>query len=917
MLLIESIQRSPIAVETARGQALAADWGARGALAEILTGIGGCSPYLCELLRKEQDWLAEAVTLAAPLQDVLPKDSDNDIAAGLRRAKRRVAGFLAMAEVSGAYSLTQSTQALTDFADQAVSLAFKAALAPYQASGKLPEESGLFVIAMGKMGAGELNYSSDIDLVVMFDDRDMDHFEAAQRRQILVRATRAATKLLNDITEHGYVFRTDLRLRPDPSVTPICVAMSSALDYYESLGRTWERAAFIKARVCAGNRKAGAEFLDQMVPFVWRRYLDFAAIEEAHALRLKIRTKTGARGAIHVPGHDVKLGRGGIREIEFFTQTRQLISGGRDAGLRSCQTLVALDQLAAKDWITEATKNQLQRSYRILRHTEHAIQMVRDAQTQSVPTSDEGIGPVAGLLGLSVPEFLTQTGAHLNAVHAITESFFASAPTHAPEVALDDHQEITQYWPSYAAMRSERATVLFDTLRPDILSRLQKAPDPKEALIHFDNFLRGLPAGIQVFSLFAANPKLVELLTDIVVSAPALAQYLARNSGVLDAVLSGDFFAPWPDPEVLAEQLAKRLAAASDYETALDLARIWTKEWHFRIGVHLLEGLTLPHEAASHYAQLAEAVLTAVFDLVHQNFALKYGHIPESDCAILAMGSLGAGQLNSQSDLDIILIFDVDVTCQSNGAKPLSCRQYFSRLTQALITALTAPTAHGRLYEVDMRLRPSGRAGPVATSLAGFESYQRSEAWTWEHLALTRGRVITGAAAFRETVERLRQQILEEKADWPNILKGLRDMRARLADGKPQMGLWDLKRGSGGLQDIELVAQGMALMQNCPDGATAAQLHSAQYGQTPVIADFACLARSHDWLSDLRLLYHLMCGTDVQSEASAEGGLARVRRIMQMGPEVDFKQVIAEHRQRCAQVIDQVLGQSEGQGSEG
>jgi len=917
MLLIESIQRSPIAVETARGQALAADWGARGALAEILTGIGGCSPYLCELLRKEQDWLAEAVTLAAPLQDVLPKDSDNDIAAGLRRAKRRVAGFLAMAEVSGAYSLTQSTQALTDFADQAVSWAFQAALAPYQASGKLPEESGLFVIAMGKMGAGELNYSSDIDLVVMFDDRDMDHFEAAQRRQILVRATRAATKLLNDITEHGYVFRTDLRLRPDPSVTPICVAMSSALDYYESLGRTWERAAFIKARVCAGNRKAGAEFLDQMVPFVWRRYLDFAAIEEAHALRLKIRTKTGARGAIHVPGHDVKLGRGGIREIEFFTQTRQLISGGRDAGLRSCQTLVALDQLAAKDWITEATKNQLQRSYRILRHTEHAIQMVRDAQTQSVPTSDEGIGPVAGLLGLSVPEFLTQTGAHLNAVHAITESFFASAPTHAPEVALDDHHEITQYWPSYAAMRSERATVLFDTLRPDILSRLQKAPDPKEALIHFDNFLRGLPAGIQVFSLFAANPKLVELLTDIVVSAPALAQYLARNSGVLDAVLSGDFFAPWPDPEVLAEQLAKRLAAASDYETALDLARIWTKEWHFRIGVHLLEGLTLPHEAASHYAQLAEAVLTAVFDLVHQNFALKYGHIPESDCAILAMGSLGAGQLNSQSDLDIILIFDVDVNCQSNGAKPLSCRQYFSRLTQALITALTAPTAHGRLYEVDMRLRPSGRAGPVATSLAGFESYQRSEAWTWEHLALTRGRVITGAAAFRETVERLRQQILEEKADWPNILKGLRDMRARLADGKPQMGLWDLKRGSGGLQDIELVAQGMALMQNCPDGATAAQLHSAQYGQTPVIADFACLARSHDWLSDLRLLYHLMCGTDVQSEASAEGGLARVRRIMQMGPEVDFKQVIAEHRQRCAQVIDQVLGQSEGQGSEG
>ena len=382
-------------------------------------------------------------------------------------------------------------------------------------------------------------------------------------------------------------------------------------------------------------------------------------------------------------------------------------------------------------------------------------------------------------------------------------------------------------------------------------------------------------------------------------------------------MLSGEFFAPWPGAEALAAQLAARLAATSDYEAGLDLARIWTKEWHFRIGVHLLDGIISPRDATSHYAQLAEAVLTAVFDFVHQNFALKYGHIPDSDCTILAMGSLGAGQLNSQSDLDMILIFDADVAAKSDGAKSLSCRLYFSRLTQALITALTAPTAHGRLYEVDMRLRPSGRAGPVATSLAGFASYQRAEAWTWEHLALTRGRTITGRSAFREAVEQLRQQILDEKAVWAHILTGLRDMRARLAEGKPQSGLWDLKRGAGGLQDIELVAQGMALMQCCREGATAAQLHSAQSGQAPVKADFARLARSHDCLSDLRLLHHLICGTDVQDEAFAEGGLARLRRIMQMGPEVDFKQMITEHRAQCEDVIDQILGQSEGRGNEG
>ena len=333
--------------------------------------------------------------------------------------------------------------------------------------------------------------------------------------------------------------------------------------------------------------------------------------------------------------------------------------------------------------------------------------------------------------------------------------------------------------------------------------------------------------------------------------------------------------------------------------------------------MHLLEGLITPREAASHYAQLAEAVLTTVFDLVHQNFAVKYGRILGSDCAILAMGSLGAGQLNSRSDLDMILIFDADVNAQSDGAKPLSCRLYFSRLTQALITALTAPTAHGRLYEVDMRLRPSGRAGPVATSLAGFESYQRAEARTWEHLALTRGRPITGRAMFREAVERLRQQILDEKADSASILNGLRDMRARLAEEKPQSGLWDLKRGYGGLQDIELVAQGMALMQNCREGATAAQLQNAQCGHAPMIADFALLARSHDWLSDLRLLHHLICGTAVQSEAFAEGGFARLRWIMKMGAEADFKQMITEHRGQCAEVIVQILGQSEGHGNEG
>ena len=916
MTLYESIRTVPLPYEYARGQALSADWAATGDLAQLLIGIGGCSPYLSDVLRKEQAWICNAIYEDEPLAKILPDDLGPEPGQVLRQCKRRIAGFLAMAELSGAYALSQTTQALTDFADAAVQAAFKKSLEPYQASGKLSAHTGIFVVAMGKMGAGELNYSSDIDLIVMFDDRNMDHFEASRLRQILVRVTRTATKLLNDITEYGYVFRTDLRLRPDPSSTPICVGMSSALDYYESLGRTWERAAFIKARICAGDRIAGTAFLKQMVPFVWRRHLDFSAIEEAHALRLKIRTKTGGRGQINVPGHDVKLGRGGIREIEFFTQTRQLISGGRDSDLRSGKTLEALDQLVIKDWVTAAVCNQLHQSYIVLRHTEHAIQMIRDAQTQSIPQSVEGLARVAGLSGQTTEAFLSNISTHLKSVHDIIEPFFTPVNRIAQFVALEGHHDITQHWPSYAAMRSDRATALFETLRPELLVRLQNALNPKEALIHFDSFLKGLPAGIQVFSLFAANPKLVDLLTDIVVSAPALAQYLGHNSGVLDAVLSGDFFAPWPDQRALQEQLAKTLAGSLDYEMGLDLARIWTKERHFRIGVHLLQEVITPKTASIQYAQLAEAVLSVVFSFAQQDFAKKYGKVEGADATILAMGSLGAGLLNSDSDLDLILIFNTDLEAISDGPKSLACHQYFSRLTQALITALTAPTAQGRLYEVDMRLRPSGRSGPVATSLAGFEAYQRYEAWMWEHLALTRGRPITGCTEFCKQVEDLRHTILDEKADLSAVMIGVRDMRVRLAENKPQDGPWDIKHGPGGLQDIELLAQGVALARKCHDVEIRNQLLSGVSAMHLLASDLEFLAVSHEFLSDMRLLHRLMCGTDTTAAAFGESGGARGRRIKMLDPDTDLEHIVFTTRAKCATVIDQIVDQIVGQAHE-
>ena len=912
MKLIESIKKTPIAFDPVLGTALSDDWAATGELAEVLKGIGGCSPYLNEILRQEQVWISEAILSQNPLEKILPNDLGTHPGQTLRQAKRRVAGYLALAELSGAYDLSETTHQLTEFADVAVAAAFNSAFNPYRLSGKISSNDNIFVIAMGKMGAGELNYSSDIDLIILFDDRNMDQSQLAKLRQVLIRATRSAIKLLSEVTEFGYVFRTDLRLRPDPSVTPICVGMTSALEYYESLGRTWERAAFIKARVCAGNYKAGSVFLKQMVPFVWRRYLDFSAIEEAHKLRLKIRNKTGTNSVHSIGGQDIKLGRGGIREIEFFTQTRQLISGGRDPDLRAAQTLKALDQLKVKDWVSELHCDQLKDSYTYLRHTEHALQMIRDAQTQSIPTDPNGIARVAAMRGQSFDIFCKETAAHLNVVHEIAESFFVPLINPVPEITIDGQKDITEHWPSYPALRSERATALFERLRPKILNRLNSAPDPKEALIQFDNFLKGLPAGVQIFSLFASNPKLLDLITDIVVIAPALAHYLGQNSGVLDTVLSGEFFSPWPKNVILETQLSKLLAQSSDYESGLDIVRIWKKELHFRIGVHLLQRVITPQDAIMQYTSLAEIVLHCIFKFVCKNFEKKFGSIKKSQFSILAMGSLGARQLNSESDLDLILIFDAEAHLRSDGLKSLECRQYFSRLTQALITAITAPTQYGSLYEVDMRLRPSGRSGPVATSLSSFESYQIYEAWTWEHLALTIGRTITGKKSFCTKVEKMRQKILAGKANWAHVHKAIKNMRTRLEDSKPQTHLWDIKRGPGGLQDIELLAQGIALAGGCYECDTGSQLYSGIKATFFDPIKLNKLVKIFEFYSHVRLINVLMCGRDLNRSELVLGARERLYQIIEFDGEVDLEQVLISSRLQCIKTIDSVLMDTKG-----
>jgi glutamate-ammonia-ligase adenylyltransferase len=890
------ITRLPLPVDSARGQsALEATGIADPRLGDLIRGTAGCSPYLSGLILREADWLAEALTH----EDVVAREtagfetlSAEDLGSALRRAKRRVALWTALADLGGVWRLEQVTGALTDLADRAADLALRVHVAAERARGKLPETGadagGIVALAMGKMGAGELNYSSDIDLIVLYDDSAYARDDQHEARASLIRATRKAAATISDNTDQGYVFRTDLRLRPDAAVTPVCISISAALAYYEAEGRTWERSAYIKARPCAGDLAAGERFLRDLRPFVWRRHLDFATIQDAHDMRLRIREHKGLHGRIAVPGHNMKLGQGGIREIEFFTQTRQLIAGGRDPDLRVRGTVEGLARLAEKGWVPPDVARELTDHYREHREIEHRIQMVNDAQTHSLPNSAEGLDIIARMMGAAdTGQWSARLETRLERVEALTGDFFApsersSRPTLSPEA-----EAMVERWRTYPALRSQRGREVFARIEPELLTRLTAAAHSDEALTRFDGFLAGLPAGVQLFSLFEANPQLIDLIVDICGTAPGLANYLAHHSEVLDAVLGGSFFADWPGGEALRDQLDRMLqnvltAPDGGYERALDAARRWAHEWQFRTGVHHLRALIGAEEAGGQYADIADAAVAALFPVVAAEFARRHGPPPGRGAVVLGMGSLGARQLNAASDLDLIVIYDAAAAESSDGPKPLATRPYYARLTQAMITALSAPTSAGRLYEVDMRLRPSGRQGPVATSVQSFRDYQLSEAWTWEHLALTRARVIAGygpdAAALGAEVEALRVEVLESRGNNPRVLPDLAEMRARIFAAKAPDGAWEAKIGRGRLQDIELLAQSFALRAGAPARAAPAQLRAGPRAGLVARDQAETLAAARRFLWNLQCSGRLLTEKPLDMDNLGRGGQAFMLR---------------------------------------
>ena len=820
----------------------------------VLETLFGNSPFLGTALVREIGFFRTIVEKGADqaFADLLAdmrrdhgEDQDSArLMKGLRIAKRRAALLIGLADIGNVWRLEQVTGALSDFAQTALQLATRTALRQAAASGKVdlpfpddPEKgSGFIVLAMGKFGARELNYSSDIDLIVLYDDGIVRVPEMEMSRTF-VRITRELVRLMEERTADGYVFRTDLRLRPDPGATPLAVSVSAAEAYYGSLGQNWERAAMIKARPVAGDLEAGEGFMDILRHFIWRRNLDFAAIQDIHSIKRQIGAHKGHREKT-VNGHNIKIGRGGIREIEFFAQTQQLIYGGRDRTLRVPGTVPALFALVDSAQVEAQVAEELSAAYRFLRTVEHRVQMVDDQQTHELPRSDEGITQIAAFLGYdSDAGFRQALMAALTLVETHYDRLFADSPTLSGPGNLvftgtEDDPETMEtlrgmgyanpsavagqirawHHGRYRATRSTRARELLTELVPTLLAAFGRTAHPDHAFMMFDEFLGRLPAGVQLFSLFYANPNLLDLVAEVMGTAPRLAERLARRPALLDAVLTPGFFDLLPVREELEASFEAMVGGAQYFEEYLDLTRRWTSEHRFRAGVHILRQIADSDRLGAFLTDVAEVALTGLQQAVETEFARRHGSLPGAGFAILGLGRLGARSLSLRSDLDLITVYEVpDGVSQSDGDKPLSPNDYFIKLTQRLVNAITAQTAEGQLYEVDMRLRPSGNAGPLAVSADGFVKYQRESAWTWEHMALTRARVITGPESLRKRLMAEIREVLTLPRDPDKLRADVASMRARIDQQHGTKDVWSVKYVRGGMIDIQFIAQYLTL----------------------------------------------------------------------------------------------------------
>ena len=750
----------------------------------------------------------------------------DDVGSALRRERLAYSAALAVGDLAGAFPLTQVTAELSALADRSLDTAIRAAIAQ-----RVPEAeaAGMIALALGKHGAGELNYSSDIDPILLYDPAVLPRRERDEPAEAANRYAREVVRLLSEVTADGFVFRVDLRLRPASEVSPLAIPVEGALTHYESSALAWERAAFIRARAAAGDVAAGERFLAAIRPFVWRRSLDFGAIGEIRRLTARIRA-SHAGPRVPGPGFNLKLGRGGIREVEFFAQTHQLIHGGRDPSLRVRGTRAALDALAAAGIIASEDATALGEAYDRLRTLEHRLQMVGDRQTHVLPASDE-LDSVARLDGLPdgatlVAELARVTNTVARRYDTLIEADDTriSLPVRGDALAVrlqqfgfDEPDRIAEQIAGWSdgrirALRSEAAREAFESLLPALLERLAAAPEPAQALNRWERVLAASPSAINLFNLLNQRPALLDQLVRILVLAPTLADELGRRPELLDTLIDRRALDLPGGVDEIAERMSDR-HDRSDYEHRLDRIRRITGELRFALGLQTIAAVHDPLAIGAALSRTAEAALRTAQAAAVEEFENVHGRVPESELVVLGLGRLGGGMLTHASDLDVIYLFTGDFGGESDGRRPLGVTHYFNRLAQRVTAALSVPTAEGALYEVDTRLRPQGAQGPLAVSFDSFARYQREDAWTWEHMALARARPLTGSHAAQAALQGIIADVLQRPRDPDTLKADVLRMRAEMAAHKPARGILDAKLRRGGLVDLEFLVHFIQLRE--------------------------------------------------------------------------------------------------------
>lgn len=863
-LLQEALRPQWSEVQAQLQQELGADFSV---IEPTLAGVLACSDYVLQWCRRRPEWLSELVrsgdlARAYHLDEILAGlvsrlegiADEKQLTRCLRQYRQREMLRIIWRDLAGWADLEETMRDLSALADacvdQALQLLYRWHCAAYgtpvNAEGELQR---LVVIAMGKLGANELNLSSDIDLIFNYpeegetqgSDRTLSNSEFFQK---LGQRLNAA---LSQVTEDGFVFRVDMRLRPFGDSGPLVCSFAAMEEYYEIHGREWERYALIKARIIAGDTAAGESLMQTLRPFIYRRYMDYSAYESLREMKAMIQKEVVRKGK----EHNIKVGPGGIREVEFIGQVFQLIRGGREPRLQTRSIVEVLGWLQTLHLLPDFVVGQLLEAYDFLRRSEHRLQAVRDEQTQVLPADELGRQRLAFSMGYSswntyIKELSRHRGRvqeHFEQVFAAPQSTEENADTRQyavlwhgrleKEQAIQrltelDFDEAETIWNKLTALRHGRAYEhlsaqgrdRMDRLMPLLIGACLSTGQPGLALFRSMDVIEAIVRRTVYLVLLIENPMALSQLVRLCGASPWITRYLAQHPMLLDELLDPRNLYTPPNKPALAAELGQRLAALdlTDEELAMDTLRQFKHAHFLRVAAADVAGALPLMKVSDHLSWIAEVVLDGTLELAWQHLVAKHGRpvctsdgeVCDTGFAVVAYGKLGGLELGYGSDLDLVFLHSGESeSLETRGKQPVSLGVFFARLAQRMIHILNSFTSGGILFEVDTRLRPDGASGMLVSSLAAFESYQQEKAWTWEHQALVRARVITGDPAIAQRFNLIRRETLGKQRDLSSLRQEVLTMRDKMSASldKSKDGLFDVKQGRGGIVDIEFMVQ--------------------------------------------------------------------------------------------------------------